>query len=103
MTDENLRSLTPQQRKCLFPDEAEQMKLHKHYSQGNCLLECSLEFAQNMQYNNANVSPCTPWFFPFIDQGHRMCDPWEAEQLSHTIANKVNIPLQQIDNFQRVD
>jgi len=89
--DESLKSLTPEQRKCFFPYEAKIMKLHKKYSQGNCLLECSLKFAQEMQFNNTSESSCTPWFFPFIDQDHRMCDPWEAEKLSHIIANQVNI------------
>jgi hypothetical protein len=64
------------------------MKLHKNYSQANCLLECSVKFAQSMQFNNS--TPCTPWYFPFIDKGHRMCDPWEAEEFSHIIENRVH-------------
>jgi hypothetical protein len=67
------------------------MKLHKNYSQGNCLLECSLEFAQNLQFNTTNLTPCTPWYFPFNDLKHRMCDPWETEQLTQIISTKVTI------------
>ena len=46
--------------------------------------------AQNLQSNQTNSKPCTPWYFPFNDQEYRMCDPWETEQLAHIIANKVN-------------
>jgi hypothetical protein len=24
---------------------------------------------------------CTPWFFPFEDEGHVLCDPWEANTI----------------------
>jgi hypothetical protein len=24
---------------------------------------------------------CTPWFFPFVDEGHVLCDPWEANTI----------------------
>jgi len=67
------------------------MKLHKKYSQGNCLLECSLTFAQNFKFQNTNSSPCTPWYFPFNDLKHRMCDPWETEELLQIIAIQVKI------------
>ena len=28
----------------------------------------------------SNLSACTPWYLPFLDESHRMCDPWEAEE-----------------------
>ncbi len=27
----------------------------------------------------STLSPCTPWYFPFLDENHRMCDPWETK------------------------
>ncbi len=63
------------------------MKLHKNYSQTNCLLECSLKYAQEL--NGTNTQACSPWYFPFKDKGHKICDPWETEQLIRLIALKV--------------
>jgi hypothetical protein len=90
-TDDDIRNISPGKRKCFFPDESKYMKLHRNYSQGNCLLECSLKFAQQMQFNQTNSKPCTPWYFPFSDQGHRMCDPWETEHLISIIANQESL------------
>ncbi len=62
------------------------MKLHKNYSQANCLFECSLEYAQKSMFNGSEI--CTPWYFPFNETGHKICDPWETLNLK-TILNKV--------------
>ena len=99
--DEGIRSIPPRKRKCIFPDESQYMKLHRNYSQGNCLLECSLRFAQNMQFNQTKTKPCTPWYFPFHDQGYRMCDPWETEQLVRIIANQASVVNFQTNNFNK--
>jgi hypothetical protein len=48
------------------------------YSQSNCFLECSILYAQNLMASN--ISDCTPWYLPFLDKNHRMCDPWEAQE-----------------------
>ena len=79
--DESLRNIQPQQRNCLFSDENLSLKIHKKYSQTNCLLECFLLKAQSMLSKQANTtSKCTPWFFPFDDDSVRICDPWETKR-----------------------
>ncbi len=79
--DESLRPIAPKQRKCLFSDENMELKIHKEYSQTNCLLECYLLKAQAMLSTQTNgSSKCTPWFFPFDDDSLRVCDPWETKQ-----------------------
>jgi hypothetical protein len=80
--DENIRGIEPIRRNCRFGDEAEELKLHKNYSQANCYLECALSYAQEkLKVSNNSTRVCTPWFFPFTDAGHVMCDPWEGSQL----------------------
>jgi hypothetical protein len=95
--DDGIRSIEPVRRNCRFPDEAEELKLHKNYSQANCFLECALFYAQDKQKELNNGSHvCTPWFFPFSDEGHVMCDPWEATQLVHIMEH--DIPTDQCSN-----
>ena len=67
------------------------MKLHLKYSQSNCLLECSLNFAQETQSNKTGQQECTPWYYPIVGKEHKVCDPWETEQLSHIMANQARI------------
>ena len=43
-SEEAIRKFDPIKRHCLFPDEMK-MKIHKMYSQANCLLECSMDYA----------------------------------------------------------
>jgi hypothetical protein len=54
----SLQDLDPADRKCRYEHETEplQLKFHKHYSQANCFLECSLYNAQNKlaKANGAN-------------------------------------------------
>jgi hypothetical protein len=79
---EDIRGIEPIRRNCRFADEAEELKLHKHYSQANCYLECALEYSQKKLKADLNdTHTCTPWFFPFTDAGHIMCDPWQQAKL----------------------
>ncbi len=57
---ENIRGIDPSRRKCYFKDENQGLKMHRHYSQSNCVLECSILFAQNEMKKSKNTS-CTPW------------------------------------------
>ena len=75
--DDGLKTLTPDARKCLFPDEKGNMELFKNYSQSNCLLECSLKYAQRT-IEQTSGQGCTPWFFPFYQNSSRMCDPYQT-------------------------
>jgi hypothetical protein len=76
---DDLRSISPINRNCLFPDETGNLKLYKSYSKSNCLLECTLYYAQNKLTKKLNMTtPCTPWYFPFQDGAATVCDPWQA-------------------------
>ena len=88
-SSEDIRSLTPKERNCLFPDENQKMNLHKNYSQANCFLECQLKYAQTHLSVNSSNTYCTPWYYPFRDAGHRVCDPWETETVSLNMSNQV--------------
>ena len=64
------------------------LKLHKSYSKSNCILECSLFYAQNYLTKLLNMTiPCTPWYFPFLDGLGTFCDPWQAIQFYKIMFN----------------
>jgi len=44
--NDGLRSLMPEARNCFFPNENANLKMHKNYSQSNCLFECYFFSAQ---------------------------------------------------------
>ena len=81
--EESIRKIVPEKRNCYFPDENKIMKLHKHYSQANCILECSLIYAQAQMKNSSSRSNvCTPWFFPLEEvDGYESCTPWEIKSI----------------------
>ena len=58
ISDEAIRSIDPKKRYCYFHDE-NALKLHKNYSQANCILECTTDYARERM-----KSKCTPWYFP---------------------------------------
>jgi len=79
------RSIKPEKRNCLFPDENLNIKLHKNYTQANYLLECSFFYAQRQLQLKYNVpKACTPWYFPFVEDkpGTLKVSP-EINQISH--------------------
>jgi hypothetical protein len=87
---DDLRSISPINRNCLFPDETGNLKLYKSYSKSNCLLECSLYYAQNKLTALLNMTtPCTPWYFPFQDGAATVCDPWQAIQFYEYMFNDI--------------
>jgi hypothetical protein len=76
---DDIRDVDPSKRNCLLSDENQDMKIHKKYSQSNCLLECSLSYAQKELAKSKNLTkPCSPWFFPTSEQFATICDPWET-------------------------
>jgi len=88
--DDNLRDLDPDTRRCLFSDETDQIALHKSYNQANCLFECSLNFAQRqLREENNSTNICTPWYFPFIDNGYSLCDPWNTVRIMKIMQSDV--------------
>ena len=72
---QDLRSLEPWRRKCIFSDETQNLTLHRKYTQANCQMECALRYAQSETVKQFNSS-CTPWYFPANDSNPTICDPW---------------------------
>ena len=69
----DVRTITPDKRKCLFPNE-EALELFENYSFSNCLLECRLAKA-------ATEINCIPWYFPRSNGSQTpSCDPWQTHQ-----------------------
>ena len=63
--EDDLKALKPKERHCLFADENYDLKMHRSYSQSNCLFECFFFSAQlKMQLQHNNTQACIPWFFP---------------------------------------
>ena len=75
--DISIRPIDPFDRNCYFPDEIEQMKVYKVYTQSNCIFECSIEYAQRRMQDETNSS-CIPWYYPTIDTEIEFCDPWQT-------------------------
>ena len=74
--DSTIKTIDSNRRKCFFGDEVNEIKMHRKYSQVNCIFECSLAQAKK----ESNLT-CTPWFFPSIDKNERICDPLEKIKL----------------------
>ena len=49
---------SPGKRECYFQEE-HPLKLHKNYSQANCIMECTTQYARDQM-----ESKCTPWYYP---------------------------------------
>jgi len=87
---DDLRSIAPKDRNCLFPNEASSLRLHKSYSKSNCLLECTLFYAQKTLIAEKNMStPCTPWYLPYPDGLVTLCDPWQAIRFYELMFNDI--------------
>jgi hypothetical protein len=88
--DVAIENVEPERRKCLFADENKNLTIHKKYSMANCVLECSLLFAQNQLLEKKDISErCTPWFFPVSDDQTTICNPWEANLIMGVIQNYI--------------
>ena len=82
--DETIRDVQPKARHCYFANEYN-LKLHKSYSQRNCYLECSLEYASKTM-KKRGMEECIPWFYPIEDNTTvKMCDPWEQKTFQSII------------------
>ena len=78
---EDIQKLKPEDRNCFFPNETEELIIHKVYSQSNCLLECSLGYARKSLKTNLNLTKeCAPWYFPSQEDNITICDPWETKK-----------------------
>jgi hypothetical protein len=106
---EEIRQHRPEQRKCYFPDEYG-LKVHRHYSRSNCILECKLEFAakclttcnefgelcdcknyksiNDVHLNTSNA--CIPWYYPADDtEVTRFCNPWNTEKFTDILSEQI--------------
>ena len=66
----DLKSIDPMVRNCLYPDEYE-LKLKGNYTSSKCTFECKLIWG----WEKLN---CTPWYFPQLEDTIRLCDPWDT-------------------------
>jgi hypothetical protein len=87
--DDNLQKLNPDARQCLYQDEIGNLTLFKNYSQSNCILECSVKYAQKEFATTSNLS-CTFWFFPFANGSSTICDPFQSLEVSKLLQNVPN-------------
>ena len=78
--------IKPNRRGCYFPDEF-RLEMYKEYSQYNCILECSLEYARNKvgSKNDTNTTKgCTPWFYPAPEEHvYSWCNPWDTQEFQN--------------------
>jgi len=86
--DENLRNLDKSERNCLFPEDHNNLKLHKEYSYLNCKFECFLFYSQ-MELFRIHRSLCQPWFFPKFNDSIKVCDPWESNEFFRIMTNEI--------------
>ena len=85
-SSEEIRAIEPEKRNCRFPDEKEILRIHRSYTQTNCMLECALFYARSKFQAHYNFT-CTPWHLPFVDRLEQVCDPWSSS-IFHKIMSK---------------
>jgi len=78
VADDDLRYLQVSARNCKFPEETVNLRLHKNYTYMNCMLECSMSYAENELIKDNSSNPCVPWYFPSSNNSITVCDPWES-------------------------
>ena len=81
-SDSSLMTMDSVSRNCYFEWENSFLKIHKNYTQSNCVFECNLFYALDMikvKYNSS--SGCIPWYFPSPDESPIICDPWQAAEM----------------------
>ena len=86
--DNKLQDIDPLSRNCYFEWENIGLNIFKSYTQSNCIFECNFFYAQNVL--RKQFPPCTPWYFPTPDATPRMCDPWQAANISEIM---LNVPM----------
>ena len=75
--NEDIKSVESTKRNCYFSDE-HPLKLHKVYTQSNCIFQCKVERVQH-QLQKKIDKRCIPWFYPVEDEYlFELCDPWQT-------------------------
>ena len=87
VAEDGIKPIEPKKRSCKLPDETS-LNVHRKYSQSNCLLECSIEYAKNHTKRENSTKGCTPWYYPRADEEFaEVCKPWEAKIFNEYITN----------------
>jgi hypothetical protein len=87
-SDSSLVDLDYKSRNCYFEWENSILKMHKNYTQPNCIFECDLYYAislMKIKYNSS--TSCIPWYFPSPDVSPIVCDPWQAAEMYQLMSN----------------
>jgi len=82
----DIKSLTPEKRKCLFSSEGN-LRYSDKYSLSNCMFECQLK-------NKEARTGCIPWYLP-KENTSRVCDPWTARRFNKPINRIGKLELKQ--------
>ena len=81
----DIRKYPARKRKCYFEDEMP-LIAHNNYSYSNCKLECMMDKVfTSLKDDDKKI--CIPWFFPPIQAGYPMCDPWESQDFRKRMSN----------------
>ena len=76
--DEGIRNIDTSKRRCHFSNEQlDNLTIHNHYTQSNCILECTITHVQR----NLNMT-CIPWFLPPLNNFQPICDPLNTALVS---------------------
>lgn len=78
-TNPNLKGVSPEDRKCLFPSENSAMTVFAQYSQTNCFLECALKEVHKMFLRNY-TEPCVLWSLPQMESSDVICNVVTAKK-----------------------
>ena len=105
-SDESIRDIEIEQRECRFHDENGELSSVKWYSKINCLLDCSMELAEN-------ICGCRPWDYPTSENGNktsnegqlRICDFYGSScfnrVLQQTVSSKCDTKC--VPNCDQID
>lgn len=79
-TTEDFRALSPEKRRCLFPQELE-LDIFPEYSEANCVLECAWRLASER-------CQCVPWFLKPQFPKAVMCEAFGNRCFRHLVDNR---------------
>ena len=83
--DRELADISPESRNCSFDWENSSLKIFKQYTLSNCIFECNFYYAQRVMSDR--FEPCSPWYFPSSDLSPKICDPWQAANITEVMSN----------------
>ena len=94
-SNDGIRDIDIEHRKCYFNDERlDNLTIHNHYTQSNCLLECTIASVQQ-KFNKT----CVPWYLPPLNDSQHICDPYDNAKVCSINIEKFQISCtQQYDN-----